>query len=314
MTTLLDTRAVAPSDRPEYWSAGITEALFPVALQPAAQQSFEARLTGGRVGPIGVRSIAGAPHSATRTARMVAAGDPASILLYLVRAGTCRIEQDDRSCVIGPGELSIHDTSRPSTFAACDVFDVAVFSFPKWMLGARGNTLTRCTATRLGHGGDSVVRLGAPFLSGLARTVERAPIAEHEADGLAEMLVAMLRTLHAAGEPARSVARRDPVHCWSVCSGTHSSISTTRSSGPSRSHARTTTRRGTSTSSSRHTAPGCRPGSASSGWSEHWPTSAGGDDSVAVIATRWGYGNAASFSRVFRQRYGDAPTDRRCAG
>lgn len=313
MTTLLDTRVVAPSDRPEYWSAGITEHFFPVALQPAAQQSFEARLTGGRVGPIGVRSIAGAPHSATRTARMVAAGDPASILLYLVRAGTCRIDQDDRSCVIGPGELSIHDTSRPSTFAACDVFDVAVFSFPKWMLGARGNTLTRCTATRLGHGDDSVVRLGAPFLSGLARTVERAPIAEHEADGLAEMLVAMLRTLHAAGEPAGSVATGSGALLERMRRYALEHLHDPQLGPEQIARAHHYSTRYVHKLFAAH-------GSGVSAWIREQRLERAladlrcGDDSVAVIATRWGYGNAASFSRAFRQRYGDAPTDRRCAG
>jgi len=39
------------------------------------------------------------------------------------------------------------------------------------------------------------VRLGTPFLAGLARTVERSPVSEPEAEGLSDMLVGMLWTL-----------------------------------------------------------------------------------------------------------------------
>src|SRR6476659_1620506 len=127
MTTLLDTRAVSPSDRSDYWSAGIAEHFFPMRVESVGPRPFEARLTGGRAGAVGVRSITGVSHSVSRTPRMIAQGDPDSILLYLLRRGSCRIGQDARSCVLGPGDLAIHDASRPSTFESLDDLDIAVF-------------------------------------------------------------------------------------------------------------------------------------------------------------------------------------------
>ena len=84
---------------------------------------------------------------------------------------------------------------------------MAVFSFPKWLLGARGNGIGRRTATKSASGTESVVRLGTPFLAALARTVDREPVSEREAEGLSDMLVGMLWA-PTAPATATSVRRR----------------------------------------------------------------------------------------------------------
>ena len=43
---MLDTRTVAPSDRPDYWSAGIADHFFPMHVESLGPWSLEARLTG----------------------------------------------------------------------------------------------------------------------------------------------------------------------------------------------------------------------------------------------------------------------------
>ena len=248
MTTLLDTRTVAPSDRPEYWSAGIADHFFPMHVESVGPRPFEARLTGGQVGAVSVRSIIGPPHRVGRTSRMISQGDPDCILLYLLRSGSCRIGQDDRSCVLGPGDLAIHDTSRPSTFESVDAMDLAVFSFPKWLLGIRGSGLARHTAIRIAQGKGTVVRWHpVPRKPGTNR--REFPVPEQEGEGLSDMLVAMLWTLYCDSD---SVAP----------SGTHSDALLAQmrryalehlrdpSRGQIRSRARTSFPRATCTSSS----------------------------------------------------------------
>ena len=51
---LLDTRVVAPRDRQEYWSAGIAERFFPMRVDAVSAPIFDARLVGGRIGPVAV--------------------------------------------------------------------------------------------------------------------------------------------------------------------------------------------------------------------------------------------------------------------
>ena len=311
MSTLLDTRLVAPSDRSDYWSAGIAEHFFPMRVESVGPQPFEARLTGAAVGSVAVRSIAGVPHRVSRTSRMIAAADPDCILLYLMRSGACRIEQDERSCVLGSGDLAIHDTSRASTFEAIDLMDLVVFSFPRWFLGVRGSSITRRTAVKVAHGKDSASRLSAPFLAGLAHTVERGPIPEHEGDGLADMLAGMLWMLYGGDDGAPAPGTRSDVLLVRMRQYALEHLHDP-ALGPeqiARAHFVST----------RYVhklfaAAGC----GVSAWiREQRLERALGDlrqssqASVASIATRWGYRDPASFSRAFRQTYGSSPRDLR---
>jgi AraC-like DNA-binding protein len=307
MTTLLDTHAVAASDRPDYWSAGIAQHFFPMSVDSVGTRSFEARLTGGRVGAVAVRSIVGVPHRVRRTSRMIGDGDPDSILLYLVRRGSCRIEQDGRSCVLGPGDLATHDSSRPSAFESVDAMDVAIFNFPKWLLGVRGDALARRSALRVSPGKGSVVRLGTPFLAGLARTVERSSVSEQEAEGLSDMLVGMLWTLCGAGDDAagpgtRSAALLERMRRYAL---EHLHDPALGPEQIARAHF-------VSTRYVHKLFAGSGCGVAAWIRAQRLERALldlrrSGDAPIGSIASRWGYRDASSFSRAFRQAYGSSP-------
>jgi AraC-like DNA-binding protein len=191
--------------------------------------------------------------------------------------------------------------------------DVAVFSFPRWLLGVRGSGLARRTAIRIAHGKGTAVRLGTPFLASLARAVESSPLSEREAEGLSDMLAAML---------------------WTICGG--SDVDASPGSG---------TRADALLARMRRYAlehlhdPGLGPeqiarahfvstryvhklfaasGCGVSAWIREQRLERAmhdlresSDASIASIASRWGYGDPASFSRVFRQTYGCSPRDLR---
>jgi AraC-like DNA-binding protein len=311
MTTLLDTRTVAAPERPEYWSAGIAEHFFPMAVESVGPRPFEARLTGGRLGPVAVRSIIAAPHRVRRSPRMIAAADPDCILLYLVRSGSCRIEQDDRSCVLGPGDVASHDTSRPSTFESRDGLDVAVFSFPRSLLGVRGDGISRHTATKSSAGTPSVVRLGTPFLAALARTVESSPVPDTEAEGLSDVLVAMLGAMHGGDDGGRGPATRSDVLLGRMRRYALEHLHDP-GLGPdqiARAHFVSTRYVHKLFAAS---------GDGVAAWVREQRLERAladlrraSDASVASIAARWGYRDPASFSRAFRQIYGCSPRDLR---
>jgi AraC-like DNA-binding protein len=306
MTTLLDTWTVDASARPDYWSAGIAEHFFPMSVDAVRASSFEARLTGGQVGAVAVRSIIGVPHRVRRTAGMIGDGDSESILLYLVRRGFCRIEQDGRSCALGPGDLATHDSSRPSAFESVDAMDVVIFNFPKWLLGVRGEALARRSALKVSPGTAAVARLGTPFLAGLARTVERSPVSEQEAEGLSDMLVGMLWTLcggsNRDASPVRSTALLERMRRYALEHLQDPGL------GPqqiARAHFVST----------RYVhklfaASGC----GVAAWIREQRLERAladlrrsGDAPIGSIAARWGYRDASSFSRAFRQAYGSSP-------
>lgn len=307
--TALDTRLVAPSDRTDYWSAGIAERFFPMQVDTSASPSFDARLVSGAVGPIALGAIQGRPHRVVRTQKMIASADPESILLYLLMRGAVRLEQDERNCQLHPGDMACHDTSRPSAFEGREAFEVLVFSVPRWFIGVPAESIARRSATAPVRAGASLTSLAGPFLSGLARTaLEGDGLRGIEAEGAAEMILPLLRTAFAAEALSETYAPSGAllarmqryaiehlhqpdlgperlgrahfvstryVHKLFAASGTGVSewIRDRRLEG--------------ATAELRES-----PGTP-----------------IAVVAARWGYLNPASFSRAFRDRYGCAPRD-----
>lgn len=316
MTVLLDTRAVTPSGRPDYWSAGIAAHFFPMHLETRDDQPFAARLSGGDVGPIAVRSIRGVPHRVTRSSRMIAETDPAFLLLYLVRQGTCRIEQDGRACVLRPGDIAVQDTWRPSAFEARDGLDVAVFSVPRWFLAAGPDGFAHLTATALSARRTPVLRMAVPFLAGLAQAAEAGGLSEPARDGLSDMFGTMLGMLRGDDGVDELFAERGPDAEVLLARMRRYALAHLHDPGLgpeqiARAHYVST----------RYVHKlFAAAGTGVSAWirEQRMERAAqelrdSGESPIAHIASRWGYRDAASFSRAFRRAHGRSPRDVRAS-
>lgn len=305
---LLDTRVVSPADRAGYWSAEISRRLFPMYVDSMQVVPFDARLTGGEIGPLAIVALSsGQPHRVGRSASMVTHADPNRILLYLIREGACEIEQDGRRCKLSVGELAAQDTSRPSMFETSSGFEMLMLAVPKWFLGDDlVDAVVSRTAVRLAGLDTQLLRLGTPLLCALERLARQHGLPERESDAAAGMLLPMLRGLlevddvpEAPCEALRSRMRRyalanlhDPrlgpeqlareyhvsvryVHKLFVGDGGVSAWIRARRLEGAASDVRETTL------------------------------------AVARIARRWGYTDAASFSRAFRRAHGRSPRELR---
>jgi len=303
--TLLDTRSVARADRLDYWSHGIAQHFFPIGFHDAPE-GFNARLSGGDVGPITARSLRAGPHRVVRSATAVEEADPESILLYMMREGTCDLEQDGRSCIIGPGDLGWQDSSQSSSFAAQTGFEMLVLSLPKWYLGSAIEVFNRNGNGRIAGGSASFGRLASPFISGLAYAADTGGLTASEGRVAADMLLTMLSAYEGDGEfnaphsaQLLSEMRRyivdnldlvelGPSHLARVhyvsTRYVHKLFSASGTSVAAWIRARRLER-------------------------AHAELQLPMRNSVAKIAVRAGYKDAASFSRAFREAYGVSPRE-----
>lgn len=311
MTMILDTRAVSSEVRPEYWSAGIAEHFFPVRIEPSADPAFEARLSGGQVGPLFVRTISGQPHRVTRTRQLVDRLDPECILMYVPRRGICRVGQGDRICELYPGEVAVQDTSTPSSFEAVSGFDVSVVAFPKWLIGGDAAACARRAAERLAGPDSTILRLSSSLIGGLGALAEGSSASGTEGDAVADMMLALLRGLCAdtdsfAVAGARAATLETRMRQYALAHLADPAL------GPdqlARAHFVST----------RYVHKLFAPLGGVSGWiREQRLLSAARelretDTPVSEIATRYGYRNAASFARAFRKAQGLSPRESRRA-
>jgi AraC-like DNA-binding protein len=302
---LLDTRSVPPAQRLDYWSKGIAQHFFPIDFG-AASETFNARLTGGQVGPITVRSLRAMPHRVLRTRDDVKQADPDSILLYMMREGTCDLEQDGHSCVIGPGDFGWHDSSRPSAFTAITSFEMLVLSLPKGFLGPALKVFDPEEPGRLTGGTASFARLASPFISGLAYAADSEGLSASEGQVAAEMLLTMLKAYEEPGgtESFHSRELLTQIQHYILLNLDNEEL------GPvqiARAHFVSTRYVHKLFSAS---------GTSAAAWirarrleraRRELETAA--TESVAAVAVRAGYRDAASFSRAFRSAFGVSPRE-----
>ena len=311
MTSVLDTRTVPAAERRDYWSAGIAERFFPMQVESAASLSFEARLAGGQMGPIGIQSIQGLAHRVARTQRMIATADPECVLLYLMTKGEIHIEQDERNCALRPGDIACQDTSRPSTFEGREGFEVLIYSIPKSFIGAQAEAISRRSAIRVETGQGRLTGTAMPFLAQLARTTTNGGgFSGPDGEAAAEMVLPLLRSMYGAQEIADPRSRPEALLTRMqryAMENLHDPELGPESIAQAHFVSTRYVQKIFATS-----------GTTVSAWiRERRFEGAAGDlrrspeTSIATVAARWGYLHPASFSRAFREVHGCAPRDAR---
>jgi len=307
--TVIDTRTVPVADRIDYWAETIAGSVFPVQVDHLIEPSFVALLKSAELGAVAVRSIQGPPHRATRTSQMISASDPECILVYILTRGAAQIEQDGRQCLLRPGDLACHDSSRASTFEGTAPFGVHIFTFPKWFIGPGVERISQRTATKVSHTASDYVARTARFMTGISQSaLEGKMNSQLEAASAAEMLLPFIRKVFVGTDvdtESESILGSSLLTRIQQYALAHLDD---RNLGPE-------SIADAHYISTRYVYKLFEPtGLGASAWIREKRLERAADElrtfptaTIAEIATRWGYDNPASFSRAFRQKFGFPP-------
>jgi AraC-like DNA-binding protein len=204
MTICVDTALVEPDERLEYWSNAAGRLYEPVTILPRAEGPYAGRILAYDLGPVSVSHVTAAPNRCIRSLREVAVGDPEEVQLHVVLRARCVVSQEQRRSVVGLGDMTSYDSSRPYLIEADGPFELFICSVPKASLGRYGGPICRSTALRL-PSTTGLTRMLKSFLCGLVRELDQGSVGEDSAD-LGECLLTMFRGIYHA--PAGS--REDP--------------------------------------------------------------------------------------------------------
>ncbi|MEA2248936.1 MAG: hypothetical protein QOH46_3465 [Solirubrobacteraceae bacterium] len=315
MALLVDTETVAAEHRFDLWAEAHPRVFFPLGVKFLESEPFRGRIVGHRLGPLDLFSIRGDASAVRRTERTIAAFDPERLTLLMVVSGRCSVQQGDSHALIGAGEISSYETSRPFAVGAPDPFELLLCAVPRAVLGARADGAGRHTARRITSASGSGA-LAGPFLRELWRRLEDGTVGPRNQD-LADAALALMRALHAPADeraalgatPAGALVPRIKEYIEHHLADPEL--------GPehiARAHFISTrylhklfARESVTVSEwVRHRRlERCRrdlldPGMAA--------------ESIAAIGARWGLPNHAHFSRVFRETYGCTPRQARGTG
>ncbi|NEM91071.1 helix-turn-helix domain-containing protein [Galbitalea soli] len=294
----------------EYRQA-VTESFVPLEVSRVGSEPFWGRLRTVDVDTAHVSEVTASQHLVERTSTLATGDKPAYYKASLQVSGTGLLIQDGREALLQPGDLAIYDTGRPYSLVFENDMRMLVLMFPREQLGLPPEAIAQLTAHRLSSE-DGLGGMIIPFLQNVAQNLDRVggvtgPRLVHSAIDLITTMFANELDLDADPGDSHQLLMQQirryidanlgmPDLAPAQIAAAHF-ISTRHLHGLFR-------QKGTTVSTwiREQRLEKCRRDLID-------PLNA--HLSVGTIAARWGFVEAAHFSRVFKAAYDSAPTELR---
>ncbi|NDK92629.1 helix-turn-helix domain-containing protein [Gordonia desulfuricans] len=195
METTLSTAGIPDGDREEYWRQVICRTFVELEVDHRGSRTYRGAVRTRSYGVLRATRISCDPMIATRSRDCLSHSEDDRYLLALQLRGRTVGIQDDREVELRAGDFTIFDTARSySVDFQGDGFDHLVFHIPRTALDARGTLAADATARRI----DGSLGMGwavSGFLTNLQRVGEDASDVEREQLGEAgiDLLATTLR-------------------------------------------------------------------------------------------------------------------------
>ncbi|QKJ21269.1 helix-turn-helix domain-containing protein [Microbacterium hominis] len=288
--------------------AAVDDSFVPLHVSSAGHESFRGALRAASFDGIHLTEVTASAHAVERTSDLIARDDRAFFKVSLMLAGRALLVQDRRETVLSPGDLAVYDTSRPYSLVFDESMRTIVLMLPREALGVPSTTMQQLTAVRF-SGDEGMGAMIAPFLSQLSGAVDGLPEAtgarlSHAAvDLVTTLFLHELGTAASTADPHDALRRR--IHEYidahlseaDLSPGTIARahfISTRHLHGLFQSEGTTV-----STWIRQRRLEQCRRDLLDPAW---------GHQPVSSVGARWGFPDAAHFSRTFKSAYGVSPS------
>lgn len=159
---LVDTSWVPPEDRFAFWQSASSEVIGPVRVESRAQHPFSAQLFAYPLGPLTVGRVTSDTASLQCAAKTVAT---AEFLLVLMESGHLKVDMCGTEVGLGPGDLLLCDWSLPCEIASVgdESFKTLTMNIPRSLVHSHQNELRQCVGRRV-PAGVAAGRLISAFL------------------------------------------------------------------------------------------------------------------------------------------------------
>lgn len=171
MPTVLSTEPLTAANRAERWHEVVSGTFMPMDVNLLEREPSPGTIVSSRLGTLHISRVQAGPQVVKRNKRHISRDDRTSLIVSLQQQGTATKEQDGRETVIGPGEFSISDSSRPFRIKLEEEFAFTSFHFPREELHVRDEDLQVLTATTF-TGEEGSAALVATYLARVAREAE----------------------------------------------------------------------------------------------------------------------------------------------
>jgi AraC-like DNA-binding protein len=313
---LLDSTAVDPADRLDHCREVLGALPVPLEFNLSGPARIRAsRLEAATLGPVTVAQVTHVIDGAAvvdRPPRMIRRSDPEIYRLMVHLGGVDLMTQDGREAALAPGGMALYDSSRPFRVrfqpGRDQLHRYAMLSFPRPLLTVDPRAMRAVIGTRL-DGAGPLGALVQCFVTRLARDADR--YGPRDGARLADTVLDLLSVwlageLDAGAAPPESRGRALVAQSQAFIAEhlAEQSLSPHTVAGAQHVSLRTLQ------------AVFAAQGLTVTGWIRQCRLEACRRDlgnprlasvAVATVGRRWGFENAAHFSRLFRQAYGMSP-------
>lgn len=298
----------------DHWRQLASKSFVPLLAETDHPEAFRGRMRSRVLDRMCIVEVSATGHRVHRTPALLAQSSQRYFKLNLQLEGTGLLIQDNREALLQPGDLAIYDTNRPYTLAFEDRARMMVVMFPHDALSLPPDFVGQLAAVRLAAG-SGLTSLVGPFISQLAEDL--GSLSGPSGSRLAANALDLVSTmLHSELDLAQDRMKPQAVLASSIREyiEAHLADPDLSPTGIAAAHFIST----------RHLHNVFHEtGSTVATWIrsrrlEHIrrdlrdPLHAG--EPVGTIAARWGFVDAAHFSRSFRDAFGESPSDWRRGG
>jgi AraC-like DNA-binding protein len=293
----------------DHWKHLVAESFVPLAARTADVDGFRGQMRSRVLDRMSVVEVTATSHEVHRTPALIAQASERYFKLNLQLEGTGLLIQDNREALLQPGDLAIYDTNRPYTLAFEEEARMMVVMFPCDALSLPTEYVGQLAAVRMA-GSTGLSGIVGHFIRQLSENLEvlGGPSGSRLATNALDLVSTML---HAEMDIAPDRMKPQALLAVSVREYIEANLADPLLSPASIAAAHFISTRhlhnvfhesGTTVASWIRTQrlEGARR-------ELRDPLHAG--QSVGAVAARWGFLDAAHFSRIFRDAFGLSPSD-----
>lgn len=289
------------------FQTAVSASFVPLRVTSSVADRFRGSITQSTTAGVSFTDVRADAHVVERTPELIAASKRRFFKISLQLEGRSSLAQQGRTVELQPGDLAIYDTAVPYVLTFDSPFRVMVIQLPHDKLELPGDLVREMTAVRL-EGSEGLGRVVSPFLATLGANIEqlRGPagmrLAQNAIDLLQTLFAHELDVARVAADPHRALMQRIRDHIDAHLGDPSLSPSAIAAANYiSTRHLHALFREQGSTVSSYVRSRRLEQCYLS------LTNPAQLDTPIAAIGVRWGFSDAAHFSRVFKAAYGESP-------
>lgn len=155
----------------DQWRSLVNQSFVPLDVQTDETDGFRGRIRSRVLDELSIVEVSANGHRVLRTPSLISSTDRLYYKLNLQLSGHGLLIQDNREASLRPGDLAVYDTHRPYTLGFESDFRTLVLMFPHEALDLPADAVGQLTAVRL-PGDAGLGRMISPFMAQLAENLD----------------------------------------------------------------------------------------------------------------------------------------------